>query len=275
VSSILVLVGLIGLCLGAFAAIRGRLGWAHINSRRQAGVATFAAVVVLVVGGAITPKPASTTASTKSSSSPASTVAPAASPSTGSAQSPTRTSVTASSTSPRATDATASSTTAGLTLTGYGATEADWAAHHTPDNRFDPGAVWDPMPGWGTDPQHDAKFFMVSYESGRVLSYSMNMPSHASKAEALQVVLSAMPTDTKVLWSTTRVAGQCFQAELQSRQLGSVLSAPSIGDADGEVFVELDSDDLAAGNPYWDPSHVTEAIVMLGSYSTPSKAPAC
>ena len=54
-----------------------------------------------------------------------------------------------------------------------------------------------------------------------------------------------------------------------------MLSQPPFGDPTGDVFVELDSDALNGGDPLWDPSNVTEAIVMLGSYPTAAQAPDC
>jgi hypothetical protein len=160
-------------------------------------------------------------------------------------------------------------------ITGFGATQAIWSAHHTPDTRYDPGAAYDPMPGWGVDDRHNAKFFSVSYSGGRVDSYSMNMPAKATEKVAMQVVLSALPPDALILWTTSKASVGCFQAELQSKQLGLVLSEPAFGDPTGDVFVELDSDALNGGNPLWNPSNVTEAIVMLGSYPTAAQAPDC
>ncbi len=121
----------------------------------------------------------------------------------------------------------------------------------------------------------NAKFFNVTYGSGRVVSFGMSMPANAPEKTAMRVVLSAMPADTRVLWTAAKVSEGCFQAELRSTMLGAALSTTDLADPHGDVFVELDSDALNGGSPLWDPSNVTEAIVMLGSYPTAADAPDC
>jgi hypothetical protein len=154
-------------------------------------------------------------------------------------------------------------------LTGFGATDAAWAATHQADPRYAPGDAYDPTPGFGLDGQHDDRFFSVIHEGGRVVGFSMNEPAHATTQVAIGLVLQTLPADAVVLWTTTRPS--CFLAEMGSTTLRKALGGPTAG----EVFVEFDSDAAKSGQPYWDPRNVTEAIVMAAAISQPSAAPGC
>ena len=154
-------------------------------------------------------------------------------------------------------------------LTGYGATDAEWASTHQADPRYAPGDAYDPTPGFGLDVKHDDRFFSVIHEGGRVVGFSMNEPAHATTQVAIGLVLQTLPADAGVVWTTTRPS--CFLAELRSATLRKTLGGPG----HGEVFVEFDSDAAMAGQPYWDPGNVTEAIVMAAAISRPSAAPGC
>jgi hypothetical protein len=61
--------------------------------------------------------------------------------------------------------------------------------------------------------------------------------------------------------------------EIHSRVLCRALSSRVIGDAAGEGYVELVTG-MMPGDAY-DPQGVSGATVSLGSYLTPSAAPAC
>ena len=97
----------------------------------------------------------------------------------------------------------------------------------------------------------------------------MNEPAHATTQVAIGLVLQTLPSDAGVVWTTTRPS--CFLAELRSATLEKALGGPG----HGEVFVEFDSDAAKAGQPYWDPGNVTEAIVMAAAIPRPSAAPGC
>ena len=53
--NVLILIGLAGLLVGALSLLRGHLRWAHIASRKTAGLAMAVAFVLIVVGGALLP----------------------------------------------------------------------------------------------------------------------------------------------------------------------------------------------------------------------------
>jgi hypothetical protein len=63
VGAALALLGLVVLLFGVFGLIRGRLGWARIQNRRSAALVAVLGIVLLVLGGAISPKPSSKNAS--------------------------------------------------------------------------------------------------------------------------------------------------------------------------------------------------------------------
>jgi hypothetical protein len=63
--------------------------------------------------------------------------------------------------------------------------------------------------------------------------------------------------------------------EVRSRTLGRALAAPSIGDPQGMVSVELLTVTSYNPNERYDPSRVTDALLILLSIPSPSGAPGC
>jgi hypothetical protein len=172
----------------------------------------------------------------------------------------------------------ASSTQPALpTITGYGATQNDWNNNHQADTRYDSGAVYDPTPGLGSDDRHNAKYYLVSTQNGRILTYEIRLPNQSNLAAARAEVMQEFPADAKVVWQQT--ADQCSQMEVSSAMLGSasVLGSKDIGDSLGQVFVEFQTDttSTASLNSYYDASNVNLATLNLGSYSTAADAPGC
>ncbi len=157
-------------------------------------------------------------------------------------------------------------------LSNYGATVADWDAHHVGDTRYDPTTAFDPTPGLGPDEQHDDAYYLVMVDAGRVDSYTKRMPHGVSITEARTLVLADMPPDTKTLWFVTKAT--CAQEELRSATLGRALADPAIGDGAGEVFVEFVTE-TAAGDSGYSASDANEALVGLGSYPKAAQAPDC
>lgn len=71
VGTLLGVVGFVGVLVGLFALVRGRLGWARVRTRKQAGMLLTAAVVVLITGALVSAPPTTTTlASTAVTTSP-------------------------------------------------------------------------------------------------------------------------------------------------------------------------------------------------------------
>lgn len=163
------------------------------------------------------------------------------------------------------------------TITGYGATQSDWNANHQVDNRYDSGSVYNATPGLGLDTQHDDKYYAVLTQSGRILTYEMRLPNGSSLAAARAEIMQEFPSDATVVWQQTK--DQCSQMEISSATLGnsSVLGSSDIGNPQGQVFVEFQTDSTSTENlnSYYDPSNVNLATVNLGSYNTATYAPGC
>jgi hypothetical protein len=181
-----------------------------------------------------------------------------------------------STSSPAAAASTSSPTVApsAAGITGYGATVADWNSYHTQAPFCDPGGCYDPDPSLAQVNGHEGvRYFAVSTTNGRVLDYSMAFAHGTPQSVASATVMREFPGDAQVLWTTTK--DTCSQMEISSPTLGGLLGSSSIGDPQGEVFVEFDSDEDTAGNNSYSPSSVREAILGLGSYATAGSAPAC
>ena len=65
-----------------------------------------------------------------------------------------------------------------LSVTGFGATDADWNGAHTEDQDFARGAVYDADPALPTVNGHEgAHYIGVIHGGGRVLSYDYMFPN--------------------------------------------------------------------------------------------------
>ena len=108
-----------------------------------------------------------------------------------------------------------------FTLTGFGATEAAWSAHH----RLDP-ALGDPSAGYGYYDPHpglypgvtDGDEFYVTFEHGRVADYSQNFAPRTSQASATRGVRAFLPADAKLV-AGPRNAGPCAIEDFTSHSL--------------------------------------------------------
>jgi hypothetical protein len=93
VSGLLIFVGLVVFVVGLVGLIRGRLGWARIATRKTAAAVVAGGFVLMVVGGALAPKPKVTTppaaekAPVTPSAAPSQSPSPSLSPSPGRASS--------------------------------------------------------------------------------------------------------------------------------------------------------------------------------------------
>ena len=159
-------------------------------------------------------------------------------------------------------------------ITGYGATVADWNSAHTQAPFCAPGGCYDPDPSLAQVNGHEGvRYFGVSPSNGRVLDYSMAFAHGTPQSIASATVMREFPSDVAVLWTTTKAT--CYQMEVTSATLGGVLGSPQIGDPQGDVFVEFDSDEDTGGNSSYAGDSVREALLGLGSYATAGSAPAC
>ena len=186
------------------------------------------------------------------------------SPTSGPASSPTTTQASTQASASSATDASNDA------LTGFGATLNAWNAHHTADHRFAPNAAYNPDPALPSYSGQDV-YVAVLWQDGRALNYQMNIPGESIR-HAIARALQELPPDAHELWGLKR--DTCYQAELTSRTLGRALVARAVGDPEGDVFVEFDTN-LPNGSSVYERTDVNEILIGLGTYPTRASAPSC
>lgn len=158
-------------------------------------------------------------------------------------------------------------------ITGFGATDASWNAHHTADTEFAPGAAYNPDPNLPQVNGHTgAHYVATNHTDGRVLGYTMNLMPDTGITEAKASVISEFPSDASIVWFG--VKDSCAQMEVKSAILGFALKDPAIGDAGGLAFVELDTV-RSDGSSTYDANNINEALLMLGRYMSAADAPTC
>lgn len=152
-------------------------------------------------------------------------------------------------------------------LTGLGATDAVWNAHHVPDGKFAAGSVYDPDPAVER-PMNPDDFFDVMHDHARVVALSMAFPPSTTINEAKQAAFHLFPSDAEVAWFM--VKDSCAQMAVKSAALTAAV--PSMSNGVLISFDTLQSD----GNGTYEQDGVNEAIVMTaGDISTPTAAPGC
>lgn len=170
--------------------------------------------------------------------------------------------------------ATSSSQAPVVAITDYGATLAVWATHHDADERFDPGAMWDPTSGWGPDDAHDDKFNDMVVTAGRVLRYDMNVPRPAvSAATAIALATATLPRDATIVWRHQFAA--CYAVQLSSASLGKVLARAPYSNPQGQVQLQLRSGDPTSATAPFDPAAVTTVLVRPTAAATPADFTGC
>ena len=145
-------------------------------------------------------------------------------------------------------------------LVDYGAVLAVWAAHHTADERFDPGAMWDATPGWGPDEANNDRFNSVALTGGRVLDLVMYLPRPSvTAAKATAVALGALPKDATVLWK--RQFAACSVVQLTSSSLAKAVAGKPFLNPKGQVQLVLLSGSAVAPSATFDPGRVGSVLV--------------
>ena len=171
-------------------------------------------------------------------------------------------------------DPSTSPTASASPLTDYGAVLAVWAAHHDPDERFDPGAMWDPTPGWGPDEANNDKVNDTVVTGGRVLRYDMYLPRPSVVAsKAITLATAMLPSDATVLWR--RQFPACYVVQLSSATLGTALAAKPFGNPQGQVQLQLRSGSPTGTADPFDPSKVTSVLVRPAIAATASDFTGC
>jgi hypothetical protein len=159
-------------------------------------------------------------------------------------------------------------------LVDYGAVLASWSAHHTADERFDPGAMWDATPGWGPDEANNDKFNSVTLTGGRVLDLVMYLPRPSvTSAKATALALGVLPKDATVLWKQQFAA--CSVVQLTSASLGRVLAGKPFQNPTGQVQLVLLSGSAVAPSATFDPGKVGSVLVRSAKAASSADFTGC
>jgi hypothetical protein len=146
-------------------------------------------------------------------------------------------------------------------LTGYGATDAAWNAHHKMDTRpgMIVGAAYDVDPALAREGDSDsnARYYGVVHEGGRVDQYQMRFARGTTVAEARQSVLaSEFPSDARIV--RFRTLDSCAVMTVRSKRF-----KPSHGLLPTAAVEFVSGADGAS----YDPGDVWGAIISFGSFS--------
>jgi len=143
-------------------------------------------------------------------------------------------------------------------LTGYGAVLSVWAARHVADERFDPGAMWDPTPGIGPDEANNSRYNNLDASSGRVLAYTVyTARGGVTEAKATAAASTSLPKDATVVWKQQFPA--CSVVQLTSRSLAKAVAGKPFSNPQGQVQLILRSGSPVASSAVTklDPAKVT------------------
>jgi hypothetical protein len=159
-----------------------------------------------------------------------------------------------------------------VSLSGYGATQAEWNADHTEDNNFTADSSYNPTSGLGNG--YTDKYTSVLWIGGRALSYQIGFPGGTSIATAVSTTLQEFPSNATILWqqeNTSDSVNICYQMEVHSPTLGQAL------ESDGNTFVEfqtIDTSDTNTGDGYYT-NNVNDASLRNADYKKASDVGGC
>jgi hypothetical protein len=150
---------------------------------------------------------------------------------------------------------------------GYGATEAAWAATHTPDNDFPSGSAYDSDSSLPEVEGHPAaRYTGVHRQGGQIVEYAYHFPS-APIASATHAILSSqLPADAHQVWFT--VKSTCALMLVRSKTVQRQLTG-AVGQGKA-TRIHLNSG--TEENSY-DPAAVTVAVLApAATTETPAQA---
>lgn len=153
-------------------------------------------------------------------------------------------------------------------LTGFGATQAAWDAHHTADTGVQASGSYNPDPALPKtkDGAVNDAYVAVTTDGGRVDAYFLRFTAR-STADALAKVEAELPPDatlTAPVVTSGLVDSKCLILTATSPTIGKAL-----GGADGSrVGIELQS---------WDATHLDQSAIASAVLVTADKgdAPGC
>ena len=149
-------------------------------------------------------------------------------------------------------------------LTGLGATDAAWNAHHPAVHGVGASertyGAFVPIPGapYGGDFQWSS----VNHYAGRITGYVYSLPEGTSEATAEQAVMAQLPPDATTTLFTLQhdgMGGTCAVWDLRSPTLVPLLGPPPNGDMAEEIGIELSTYDPEG--PRYDPHNVDTATI--------------
>ena len=246
--------------------------------RRAAIGPVLAVVLALAACGSGGSSAASTGPATQSPATRTTAPAPSPTPATPTATAPTASPVDTATPDPSSSSTSTPSPTPSATqavpVTGYGARLAVWASTHQADERFDPGAMWDPTAGWGPDEADNDKFNDMTVTGGRVLRFDMFLPrGGVTAAKAIAFATATLPNVAMVLWR--RQLPACYVVQLSSVALGSVLAAKPFADPQGQVQLQLRSGTPTSAAATFDPLAVTAVLVRPAKAASAAGVATC
>lgn len=283
---LLVLLGFCGLVIGVVGAARGQLTWAWIGSRRAGVAVASGALIVIVLGGALIPKPApaarhtaATTATVTTSAAPAAASTPRATgAATSSPRTPPLTASPAASSHPVAVAGGFASSLRGvMNLVSW------WTRKYpavstgicTADGYQPIGTerAWQ-LPS-GAVACYDDQTFNDTWK-GAVINVDVFFPARVPEAEAVAVGAELLPTDSRHTATfdgvnndtSAKPNGSCRQVVYTSAALRAAVAAVSPGWADPDkASIDLYSGAATPDNgaeTVYSPSRIHLAMVGIG-----------
>ena len=147
----------------------------------------------------------------------------------------------------------ASGGSAANALTGFGANDASWNAHHTEDAMFAPHSVFNFNPSLAFG-KGAGRYVAVIEDGTPITSYDMNLSSGTTVDQAKVEVFAEFPSDAEIVWF--KVKSSCAQMVVHS---GKLAAADGTTLPSGTAMVEFSSGKAA---DTYDPRSVTQVLLL-------------
>ena len=155
---------------------------------------------------------------------------------------------------------------AAATITGFGATIADWNSLHRKDPTVVDGTAYDPGAVTYAHGTADRFIDVRTSDAGRVVAFTEQMAPHTGVGTARYEASAELPADAFTIW--LRSTATCEQLVMYSKTLAAVLVQPHVPDSrgvdsSGFVLIESESGDTShPDDPY--PRQITTMTFSLG-----------
>ena len=168
---------------------------------------------------------------------------------------------------PSSTSVVTTTASPGTDLTGLGATDAAWNAHHVEAKGLAPGSTYGAFVPSSRGGEY--QWTHVSQAGRRITGFTYTMPEGTSEAAAKQEVMAQLPSDSTTTWFTVqqdRIGDSCGLWNLRSQILARVLGAPPVGDTNGDIGILLST--TGVDSQTYDPHNVNTAGAGIVAAST-------